>query len=130
MRILYSQNNIAPFDIDRYKKSLQKYEDVPIEKIQEALKELHYDPMHYSVLIEVGANLIQDEEKAKAYYYDHRPDLPQFERLRRITGYLVGSLERWNDGKRAEERDRVKHNIKDEIEHKKYEQMIQRYEQI
>jgi ribonucleoside-triphosphate reductase len=34
-----------------------------------------------------------------------------FERLRRITGYLVGSLERWNDGKRAEERDRVKHNV-------------------
>lgn len=34
-----------------------------------------------------------------------------FERLRRITGYLVGSLERWNDGKKAEERDRVKHNV-------------------
>ena len=35
-----------------------------------------------------------------------------FERLRRITGYLVGSLERWNDGKRAEEAARVKHNVK------------------
>ena len=34
-----------------------------------------------------------------------------FERLRRITGYLVGSLERWNDAKRAEEHDRVKHNV-------------------
>jgi len=34
-----------------------------------------------------------------------------FERIRRITGYLVGSLNRWNDAKRAEERDRVKHNI-------------------
>ncbi len=37
-------------------------------------------------------------------------DVP-FERLRRITGYLVGSLERWNDGKKAEEHDRVKHNV-------------------
>jgi len=37
-------------------------------------------------------------------------DVP-FERLRRITGYLVGSLERWNDGKKAEERDRVKHSV-------------------
>ena len=37
-------------------------------------------------------------------------DVP-FERLRRITGYLVGSLERWNDAKRAEEHDRVKHNV-------------------
>lgn len=32
-----------------------------------------------------------------------------FERIRRITGYLVGGLDRFNDGKRAEERDRVKH---------------------
>lgn len=33
----------------------------------------------------------------------------KFERIRRITGYLVGTLERFNDAKRAEERDRVKH---------------------
>ena len=33
-----------------------------------------------------------------------------FERIRRITGYLVGTLERFNNAKRAEERDRVKHN--------------------
>lgn len=32
-----------------------------------------------------------------------------FERIRRITGYLVGTVERFNDGKKAEERDRVKH---------------------
>ncbi len=32
-----------------------------------------------------------------------------FERIRRITGYLVGTLVRFNDAKRAEERDRVKH---------------------
>jgi ribonucleoside-triphosphate reductase len=34
-----------------------------------------------------------------------------FERIRRITGYLVGTLERFNDAKRAEEADRVKHNV-------------------
>lgn len=34
-----------------------------------------------------------------------------FERLRRITGYLVGSMPRWNDAKRAEEHDRVKHSL-------------------
>ena len=33
----------------------------------------------------------------------------KFQRVRRITGYLVGSLERFNDAKRAEEKDRVKH---------------------
>ncbi|MCD7822858.1 MAG: anaerobic ribonucleoside triphosphate reductase [Oscillospiraceae bacterium] len=36
-----------------------------------------------------------------------------FERIRRITGYLVGTLDRFNDAKRAEERDRVKHSVTD-----------------
>ncbi len=35
-----------------------------------------------------------------------------FERIRRITGYLVGTLDRFNNGKRAEEHDRVKHGMK------------------
>lgn len=33
----------------------------------------------------------------------------KFDRIRRITGYLVGTLDRFNDAKRAEEHDRVKH---------------------
>ena len=37
-------------------------------------------------------------------------DVP-FERIRRITGYLVGTLDRFNNAKRAEERDRVKHQV-------------------
>ena len=36
-----------------------------------------------------------------------------FERIRRITGYLVGTMDKWNDAKRAEERDRVKHGLKE-----------------
>ena len=34
-----------------------------------------------------------------------------FELIRRITGYLVGTLDRFNNGKRAEEHDRVKHGV-------------------
>lgn len=34
-----------------------------------------------------------------------------FHRLRRITGYLVGNLGRWNNAKSAEEKDRVKHGV-------------------
>ena len=40
-------------------------------------------------------------------------DEHRFERIRRITGYLVGSLDKWNNGKRAEERDRVKHSLEE-----------------
>ena len=34
-----------------------------------------------------------------------------FERIRRITGYLVGTMDKWNNGKKAEEKDRVKHTL-------------------
>ena len=40
------------------------------------------------------------------YEFEQAP----FERIRRITGYLVGTMDQWNDGKRAEEADRVKHD--------------------
>lgn len=36
---------------------------------------------------------------------------PKFERIRRITGYLVGTIDRFNDAKKAEEHDRVKHVV-------------------
>ncbi len=42
-----------------------------------------------------------------AYHFSAQP----FERIRRITGYLVGTLDRFNNAKRAEEAARVKHNI-------------------
>ncbi len=38
-----------------------------------------------------------------------------FERIRRITGYLVGTLDRFNNAKRIEEHDRVKHGLIEEI---------------
>ena len=40
----------------------------------------------------------------------------RFERIRRITGYLVGTLDRFNNAKRCEERDRVKHGLQDVME--------------
>lgn len=43
--------------------------------------------------------------------YSFKESGAPFERVRRITGYLVGTLDRFNDGKRAEEADRVKHQI-------------------
>ncbi len=42
-----------------------------------------------------------------SYHYTN----PSFERIRRITGYLVGTLDRFNNAKRAEEHDRVKHSL-------------------
>ena len=47
---------------------------------------------------------------------EETPNLPKFERIRRITGYLVGTLDHFNDAKRAEVEDRVKHTVKSEME--------------
>ena len=49
------------------------------------------------------------------YYVDLKYEFEQvpFERIRRITGYLVGTVDRFNDGKRAEVEDRVKHGGKE-----------------
>lgn len=49
--------------------------------------------------------LADDGELLIAYRYPPA----HFDRIRRITGYLVGTLDRWNDAKKAEEKDRVKH---------------------
>ena len=44
-------------------------------------------------------------------YVDIDYHVMPFDRIRRITGYLVGTLDRFNDAKRAEVGDRVKHGI-------------------
>ena len=53
---------------------------------------------------------IDGEYADLSYEFSHVP----FERIRRITGYLVGTMDHWNDAKTAEERDRVKHSLGDE----------------
>ena len=50
----------------------------------------------------------------------------EFERIRRITGYLVGTLNRFNGGKRAEVEDRVKHDafVTDNVNIETREKMV------
>jgi len=67
--------------------------------------------------IDYGRKKYKDKEIAAmtvtldGEYVDLRYDFADipFDRIRRITGYLVGTLDRFNNGKRAEEHDRVKH---------------------
>ncbi len=55
----------------------------------------------------IDINILDKENVELTYHVEGEP----FERVRRITGYLVGTLDRWNNAKQAEERDRVKHNV-------------------
>lgn len=118
-KILYFEpNDAVEFDCDRFEKSLKSYAaKIPAAEIKKALEEVDkYENMHVSVLVEIGTSLIAkygDEKKAEEYFNAHDQYFSgdKFERLRRITGYLVGTLDRWNDGKKAEERERVKHSV-------------------
>ena len=50
---------------------------------------------------------VDGEEVSLDYTFENRG----FDRIRRITGYLVGTLDRFNNGKRSEEHDRVTHAL-------------------
>lgn len=62
----------------------------------------------------VGLKIEVENDDEVTLTYILKNDVP-FERIRRITGYLVGTLDKWNDAKRAEERDRVKHTINQDL---------------
>lgn len=61
-------------------------------------------------IIDINMRLDEDGDVSVQTNFEH----VEFERVRRITGYLVGTLDRFNDGKRAEEHDRVKHTTEEE----------------
>ena len=121
-KIIYKNSNDAEnYDVKRFINSLSKYAKVTETEVEEALRDFEqYETMHVSCLVEVGTQLIEKnagEAKAKEYFDAHSEyfDEGKFERLRRITGYLVGTLDRWNDAKKAEEHARVKHSVNSAI---------------
>ena len=122
-KIVYrNPEEVENFDIKRYVKSLNKYAKITEAEAKAALEDFEqYETMHVSCLVEAGMNLIAEkkgEEAAKEYFDAHAEyfDEGKFERLRRITGYLVGTLDRWNDAKKAEEKARVKHCVNSAVD--------------
>ena len=122
-KIIYSgPTEVSNFDLKRFVKSVSRYAKVSEKEVKEALADYdQYETMHVSCLVEVGMKLIGEkagDEAMKEYYNEHSQwfDEGKFERLRRITGYLVGTLDRWNDAKKAEEKARVKHCVNSSID--------------
>ena len=68
--------------------------------IDRATKKFGHEPRHIDIKV------CGDEVEL-----DYDLGAQPFHRIRRITGYLVGTLDRFNDAKRAEEHDRVKHGM-------------------
>lgn len=68
--------------------------------ISRATQKYGFEPQHIDITV-------CGDEVELEYDLGRRP----FHRIRRITGYLVGTVDRFNNAKRAEEQDRVKHGI-------------------
>ncbi|MCO8193757.1 MULTISPECIES: anaerobic ribonucleoside triphosphate reductase [Anaerofustis] len=89
------------------------------EKIVRCMKEmgLGYGAINHPVDRDpvCGYNGVIYDECPCCHRKENDTEVP-FERIRRITGYLVGTLDRFNNGKRAEEADRVKHSLNSEME--------------
>ncbi len=122
-KIIYkTPNDTENFDLARFVKSLNKYAKITKDEAKTALSEFEqYETLHVSCLVEAGVRLIEskaDAATAEEYFNAHSEyfDEGKFERLRRITGYLVGTLDRWNDAKKAEEKARVKHSVNSAID--------------
>ena len=68
--------------------------------IHRATEKYGAEPTHMNILV-------CGDEVELSYTFEGKP----FHRIRRITGYLVGTLDRFNNAKRTEEQDRVKHSL-------------------
>lgn len=73
-----------------------------IDAYVDRAKELYPDKCITEMDISVDGDYVDVE-----YHYSTVP----FQRIRRITGYLVGTLDRFNNAKKAEVNDRVKHGL-------------------
>ena len=80
-------------------------DNLPMEYIESEIRQHEHEKNRKVIKAEFLDN--HDGNSTQRFWYSP----VKFERLRRITGYLVGTLDRFNDAKAAEVKDRVKHNV-------------------
>lgn len=108
--VLFKENEIEKFDKEKFIRSIKQFGEYSSEIIDKGLEELsNYPAVHFSRLIELATSSFINDEDAKKYYDRYWKYSGIFNRLRRITGYISSDLSTWNDSKKAEEKDRIKH---------------------
>ena len=108
--VLFKENEIEKFDKEKFIRSIKQFGEYNSEIIDKGLEELsNYSAVHFSRLIELATSSFKNDEDAKKYYDRYWKYNGIFNRLRRITGYISSDLSTWNDSKKAEEKDRIKH---------------------
>lgn len=106
---LFKYGGIKIFVTDKPDSMLERDE---IKNFAEQIIDKYKNDKAYSGrrILDIRFTVDEDDDISVQTNFEHI----EFERVRRITGYLVGTLDRFNDGKRAEEHDRVKHTTEEE----------------
>ena len=89
--------------IDGVDVTVENIPDITKEEIRQYIAYVHSETKKPVTRLRIEAKAPNDV--VLHWNIDNQP----FERIRRITGYLVGTIDRWNNAKRSEERERVKH---------------------
>ena len=95
--------NMQSFQIDGVEVIVEDLPDITEEEIKEYVEYVRYKI--YGRLEKLIISSVEGTDRVKLDWTSRA----KFERIRRITGYLVGTLDKWNDAKRVEERERVMH---------------------
>ena len=88
-----------------FKDETLELSDHEAAQVEECLKQLSDKYREQDVIV----NVTVTEENGELHLDWKMIARQKFERIRRITGYLVGTIDRWNNAKRAEEHDRLQH---------------------
>lgn len=100
MQVLINETCVVTSEIEGFTYDHAKY-------VYESLREIETSEGRFFPIVEIDVGWTDDRELDCRYELEQ----PKFERIRRITGYLTGTLDSWNNAKRAEERERVKHEV-------------------
>lgn len=96
--------------VDGVRVTVHQLPDVTVNEVKNYLELLAKNVPEGSHLTSLSiAKTGNDDHVALDYTLQN----PPMERIRRITGYLVGTVDRWNNAKQAELRDRVKHSTRE-----------------
>lgn len=96
--------------VDGVRVTVHQLPDVTVNEVKNYLELLTKNVPEGSRLTSLSiAKTGNDDHVALDYTLQN----PPMERIRRITGYLVGTVDRWNNAKQAELRDRVKHSTRE-----------------
>lgn len=104
-------NDLSPEEAKKYAKVVEYPKEMSLGEITEYVRyfEVNY-PQHTEKAGIIKVGICKDDPADIDLEFFESKEVP-FQRIRRITGYLVGTLDRFNDAKYAEVKDRKKHSL-------------------